>query len=99
MVCGFPATCEDPAAEATLAFPIGDPNYVEAFLETRKKGNRGTYQTDRPHGDHGERIDPSGTILLLSLAQLHLKESGTPLKDYSTSPSGESGYPLGSMCR
>ena len=37
VVCGFPATCEDPAAEATLAFPIGDPNYVEAFLETRKK--------------------------------------------------------------
>ena len=37
VVCGFPATCEDPASEAALAFPIGDPNYVEAFLEARKK--------------------------------------------------------------
>jgi hypothetical protein len=37
VVCGFPATCEDPASEAALAFPTGDPNYVEAVLETRKK--------------------------------------------------------------
>ena len=37
VVCGFPATCEDPAAEAALAFPIGNPNYVEEFLEKRKR--------------------------------------------------------------
>ena len=37
IVCGFPATCEDPAAEAALAFPIGDPNFVEAFLEKSKR--------------------------------------------------------------
>ena len=36
VVCGFPATCENPAAEATLAFPIGDTQFVDAFLETRK---------------------------------------------------------------
>ena len=40
VVCGFPATCEDPAAEAALAFPIGDPCYVEAFLEARKRPQR-----------------------------------------------------------
>ena len=37
VVCGLLATCEDPASEAALAVPIGDPNYVEASLETRKK--------------------------------------------------------------
>ena len=37
VVCGFPATCEDPAAEAALAFPIGDPTYVEASLEARNR--------------------------------------------------------------
>ena len=37
VVCGFPATCEDPVAEATLAFPIGDHNFAERFLGERKK--------------------------------------------------------------
>ena len=35
VVCGFPATCDDPAAEAALAFPIGNPNFVEKFLAKR----------------------------------------------------------------
>jgi hypothetical protein len=33
VVCGFPATCDDPVAEAALAFPIGNPSFVEKFLE------------------------------------------------------------------
>ena len=37
VVCGFPATCDDPAAEVALAFPIGDPNFVEAFLDKRMR--------------------------------------------------------------
>ena len=40
VVCGFPATCEDPAAEAALAFPIGNPNFAEAFLDKEKKRRR-----------------------------------------------------------
>ena len=78
VVCGFPATCEDPASEAALAFPIGDPNYVEAFLEARKKGYRGTHQADRTPGDNGERIHPGGPIVLLPPTQLHFPESRAP---------------------
>ena len=37
VACGFPATCEDPVAEAALAFPIGDPTYVDAFLQARTR--------------------------------------------------------------
>ena len=77
VVCGFPATCEDPASEAALAFPIGDPNYVEAFLEARTV-YRGTHQADRTLGDNGERIHPGGPIVLLAPTQQHSPESRAP---------------------
>ena len=37
IVCGFPATYDDPAKEASIAYPIGSEEFIKSFLEARKK--------------------------------------------------------------
>jgi hypothetical protein len=40
IVCGFPATYDDPAKEASIAYPIGSEEFVQSFLEARKKASK-----------------------------------------------------------
>ena len=35
-MCGFPATYDDPAKEASIAYPIGSDEFIQDFLEARK---------------------------------------------------------------
>jgi hypothetical protein len=37
IVCGFPATYDDPTKEAIIAYPIGSEELIKSFLEARKK--------------------------------------------------------------
>ena len=37
IVCGFPATFENPTAEAATPAPIGVENFIRDFLEVRKE--------------------------------------------------------------
>jgi hypothetical protein len=36
IVCGFPATHDDPAKEANIAYPVGSEDFIHNFLEARK---------------------------------------------------------------
>ena len=79
VVCGFPATCEDPASEAALAFPIGDPSYVEAFLEARKglpRNSPGGSYTWRQRRAHPPR---RSNRFAASYAAAFPRKSGTSL--------------------
>ena len=40
IVCGFPATYDDPAKEASIAYPIGSEEFIRSFLEARKKASK-----------------------------------------------------------
>ena len=93
VVCGFPATCDDPAAEATLAFPIENPNFVEKFLEKKENGHRGANHKNSPHGDAGERLDPRRSSILLPTPRMYPPESGTPLEDHPALPVERPGNP------
>ena len=36
IVCGFPATYDDPTKEANIAYPIGNEEFTQNFLDARK---------------------------------------------------------------